>query len=202
MTDSRFLRFALLLVAFLSNSAVAQSGAVRPQREPNFLVTAVGLEAPMIVDASSVPILKKRISLSLARVTVEDALRALASRSGIHLSYSRQFVPLENRVTLDARNITVAAALTEILLDAGVDVVFSSGNRAALVRRIPQTPPALGSITGKVIDATTRRPIESATIQLDREPTLGRTRSDGSFQITQVTAGSHVLHVRMLGYSS
>ena len=80
MTDSRFLRFALLLVAFLSNSAVAQSGAVRPQREPNFLVTAVGLEAPMIVDASSVPILKKRISLSLARVTVEDALRALASR--------------------------------------------------------------------------------------------------------------------------
>jgi outer membrane receptor protein involved in Fe transport len=189
-----------VLPLFMGGVLRAQSGAIRAQSGPNFLVTVVGLEAPMLVDAATVPALRKRVSLSLSNVTVDDALRALAVKSGIQFSYSRQFVPLADRVTVDAKGITVAAALTEILFGAGVDVVFSTSERAALVRRTIVAAPAVGSISGRVIDAITRRPVGSATIQMDRESNLGRTRDDGSFQVTQVPVGSHVLHVRVLGY--
>lgn len=185
---------------FMASALGAQSGAIRAQSGPNFLVTVIGLEAPMLVDAATVPALRKRVSLSLSNVTVDDALRVLAAKSRIQFSYSRQFVPLADRVTVDAKGITVATALTEILFGAGVDVVFSASDRAALVRRIIVAAPAVGSISGRVIDAITRRPVGSATIQIDREPNLGRTREDGSFQITQIPVGPHVLHVRMLGY--
>src|SRR5215207_10136467 len=206
MMPSRLLRSLSVLCMvsalplFAGGAIRAQSGAIRAQSGPNFLVTVIGLEAPMLVDAATVPALRKRVSLSLSNVTVDDALRVLAVKSGIQFSYSRQFVPLANRVTVDAKGITVATALTEILFGAGVDVVFSTSDRAALVRRTLVAAPAVGSLSGKVIDATTRRPVGSATIQIDRESNLGRTRDDGSFQVTQIPVGPHVLHVRMLGY--
>jgi outer membrane receptor protein involved in Fe transport len=170
---------------------------------PSFLIASTGHDAPIIIDASSVPVLRRRISLTLSDASLGDALNILSERAGIHLSYSGAFVPTSQRISLDAKGITVAAALTELLLDAGVDIVLSPGDRLTLVRRTSTTPPPLpGSILGKVIDASNRQPIGGAAVIIDAEPIAGRTRDDGTFRMTEVTPGTHTLRIRMLGYTT
>ena len=73
MMPGRLLRslsaFCIVLFPLLASGALgAQSGAIRAQSGPNFLVTVIGLEAPMLVDAATVPALRKRVSLSLSNV--------------------------------------------------------------------------------------------------------------------------------------
>jgi outer membrane receptor protein involved in Fe transport len=166
-------------------------------------VASVGRDAPVVIDASDVPVLRRRVSLSLDRASLDDALRILADKAGIHLSYSRAYVPLTQRVTLDAKKITVAAALTELLLDAGVDVVLTPGDRVTLVQRLAPTAPVVnGGILGRIYDASTRQPIVGAVVRLDNDAVAGRTRIDGTFRMSEVPPGAHTLHVRMLGYTN
>jgi outer membrane cobalamin receptor len=199
-------RRAIVVLALLTPGwhrvAHAQVTSGRGQG-PSFLIASTGRDAPMVIDASMVPVLRRRVSLTLSDASLGDALNILSEKAGIRLSYSRAFVPLSQRITLDAKGITVAAALTELLLDAGVDVVLSPGDRLTLVRRTPTgPPPPPGSILGRVIDATDRQPIAGAVVNIDAEPMSGRTREDGTFRMTEVTPGAHVIHIRMLGYTT
>ncbi|MGH2709108.1 MAG: TonB-dependent receptor plug domain-containing protein, partial [Actinomycetota bacterium] len=96
--------------------------------------------------------------------------------------------------------ITVAAALTEILLDAGVDVLLSNLGQAALVKRSEHLVVQPGSIVGRVTDAETGAGLAAAEVFL--EGTRWRTLADedGRFRLAEVEAGSYTLVVRRLGY--
>ena len=67
-------------------------------------------------------------------MTLEQALNTVSREAGLKLMYSKAVVPLESRVRLQASNITVAGALIELLLDAGVDVLLARDGQLVLVK--------------------------------------------------------------------
>src|ERR1035437_8554023 len=91
---------------------------------PHFLLISGGKRVP--VDGSRVPSLRQRVSVSLHGVRLEQALTTITKSAGLSLFYSKADLQLDKLVDLEASDITVAAALTDLLLDANVDVLFSS----------------------------------------------------------------------------
>lgn len=192
----------LILCVLASGASLltAQELVDGANRAPRFLVASSETSRPPIpVDAESMPVLRRRISVNLVDVTREQALNTIADKAGIDFAYSRTTARLDQRVRLDAPDITVAAALTEVLLDAGVDVVFSRRGTAMLVNRPPQL---VGTVSGRVTDALSGQPLSGVQVSVTGL-TLGATTSDaGSYVIVGVPAGSRRLTARRLGYAA
>jgi hypothetical protein len=111
--QSRLERWLLLALAgalLLPVSGAAGQEAQLASRGPRFLLAGwlPGLEQ----DASGAPVLHRRVSLDLSSVTLDEALKEITRQGGLEISYSPRLVPLDRSVSLHAREITVAAALT------------------------------------------------------------------------------------------
>jgi hypothetical protein len=112
-------------------------------------------------------------------------------------------VPVGRLVSLRAQDIALAAALTEILFDADVDVELLPSNQIALVKRVPAPAGRARAdprhITGLVVDVETKMPLSSATV-LVTGTAIGTTTSDsGTFGLS-VPDNATSLTVRRLGY--
>jgi TonB-dependent SusC/RagA subfamily outer membrane receptor len=204
-------RGSLLAVALLMPAAgilrvptpaAAQEMAAFAERAPRFLVASSSSSEKLVsVDVSRTPMLRQRISVSLHDTTLEEALRTIASAGGLDLAYSKTIVPLDRTVRLEARDITVAAALTEVLLDVDIDVVFSSAGRAMLVRRAPAPARVDGTIVGRVTDGPTGTAIPAVSVQVEGTRFGAVSGEDGRFRITAVPAGTYTVVARRIGYA-
>src|SRR6266581_5388033 len=169
-----------------------------PALGPRFLLaTRAARRVP--VDVARSPVLSQRISLDLEGVTLEEALRVVSSKAGLHLLYSKPLVPLGRPVHLRAEDISVAGALAELLLATDVDVLFSSGNQVALVPRslVGET----GSIRGTVRDAVTSGPLSGVAVMVVGTPFAATTGPEGQYSIAAVPPGTYRLRARRLGYA-
>src|SRR3989442_15123632 len=61
---------------------------------------------------------------------------------------------------------------------------------------------ATGAITGKVVDASTQQPLANVEVALAATPHRELSRSDGSFAINGVPAGTYRLRASRIGYGS
>ena len=105
---------------------------------PRFLRSAVtASRAPEIVDPAANPILSRRIAINLRDVSRAAALREIALTAGLEFVYARDVLPEAGAVRLQADNITVAAALSDVLREAGVDVVIGTNGSMILLRKPP-----------------------------------------------------------------
>ncbi len=183
--------------------ALGQEGVISADgRGPQFLLAAAQpSQPPTRVDAASVPALRRRVSLDLEDVGRAEALAAISRASGLRLVYANGVVPREGRVRLKAEEITVAAALTEVLLDAGVDVLLVSGGNAVLVKRTAARVLAVGTITGRVTDARTEQAVPGVEVILEGTRWRTTTGEDGRYQLAEVEAGSYTLAMRRIGYA-
>src|SRR6266568_2060970 len=193
---SFLISLALLLLA---GSAVAFAQGVPEPRGPQFLLASASpAKAPVVVDAGSVASLRRRVSLSLDGARVGEALAELSRVSGLQIVYADGVVPSEGRVHLRAEEITVAAALTEVLLDAGVDVLISPGGSVVLVKRgAAQT----GSVAGRVTDAKTGQAIVGTSVVLAGTRWHATTGDDGRYRLEDVTTGTYTLTASRIGYA-
>lgn len=200
--------FALLLsiaggLAVPLGAQEVNAGQQLAARAPRFLLASTAGAASVAVDARGVTALRRRISLDLQGVTLEEALTAISRQAGLRLMYSKAVVPLESRVQLQAINITVAGALTEVLLDAQVDVLLTSDGQAVLMRRPARkaVPVQNGSVSGRVTDAKTAAPIVGATVVVEGTSLSATTDNDGRYRIAEVPAGTHTVRARYIGYA-
>jgi TonB-dependent SusC/RagA subfamily outer membrane receptor len=185
--------------------ALAQGvGADAIHSGPRFLVAlASSPSRPVPLDVERSPALGRRIALDLHDVSVTDALEAIARRSGVRLVYTEEVLAHAGRVTLQADAITTAAALTDVLVGARVDVVFSeNGDEAALV---PSTQPArrqLGTVVGRVTDTRSHEGIIGVAVHIEGGNQGAITGQDGSYRIPNVTPGSYTVAARRIGYTA
>jgi outer membrane receptor protein involved in Fe transport len=193
---SFFVSLALLL---LLGTVVGDAQGALEQRGPQFLLASASpAKPPVVVDAGSVASLRRRVALSLDGARVGEALAEISRASGLQIVYADGVVPTEGRVYLRAEEITVAAALTEVLLDAGVDVLISPGGSVVLVKRgAVQT----GSVAGRVTDAKTGQPIAAASVVLVGTRWHATTGDDGRYRLEDVTAGTYTLTASRIGYA-
>ena len=170
--------------------------AMAPQG-PRFLLETKG-KSRVPVDLLRTPSLQRRITVNLDGVSMRQALAEVARNGGIRLMYPDDVIPLSMPVRLRAESITVAAALTDLLMDAGVDVVFTPAGDASLVRRLP---PPVGQLTGRVSDAKTGQALQGAEVILDGTKWRTFTDVNGKYQLTEVTTATYSITVRRVGYA-
>src|SRR6266567_8170151 len=165
-------------------------------RAPRFLMASPSGGAPLVVDTRSVPSLWRRISVDLNDVTLEQALNTVSRQAGLKLMYSKAVVPLESRVHLQASNITVAGALIELLLDAGVDVLLARDGQLVLVKSVQG-----GTVAGRVTDAKTGKAVPNVSVYLEGTRWRTTTGENGVYRLVEVTAGTYTLTASRIGYA-
>jgi TonB-linked SusC/RagA family outer membrane protein len=184
------------------------AGAQGPQplqlasREPAFYAI-VGTHIER-AEAGSFAALRERLVLRLHNATIPEALTAIQEQTSLRFTYKPSILPAGATVRLDASDITVAAALTQILLDADVDVEIAPYGQATIVARnrvANQRQPSDSIIVrGTITDSSTHGPLAGAVVRV-----AGGTRSatsglDGLYSITGLAPGTYRLVVRRLGY--
>ncbi len=210
-SDSRRLSMKPRVVYSLSASLVlcaaaqAQPDVGKPlqfaQREPAFY--AIVGDRTERADARSFAVLRERVILRLHKATIPEALTALEEQTALRFAFNPSTLPSGASVSLDARDITVAAALTQILLDADVDVELTSYGLASIVPRVREKSdrePRTGTVVGRVIDAKTGKPISYATVSVEGTGLIATTTDSGGFRLKRVPFGTHTITVRRLGY--
>jgi outer membrane receptor protein involved in Fe transport len=193
---------ATLLAFTLGDTAQLTAQVQLASRAPRFV--RVSPVTRRLVDASHATILKRQMSLSLDRSSLADALDEISRTAGINLIYSRDLVPLDTPVTLQAATISLGAALMAVLFDTGLDVVISSNGEMALMKKVPLSPVArapTGSVSGRVTDVKTSAAIPGATVVIERTSLSATTDNDGRYRITEVPAGTYTVRVRYIGYA-
>jgi TonB-dependent SusC/RagA subfamily outer membrane receptor len=194
----------MALLSGLPGASAQGVGADAIHTGPRFLValaSSPSRTAPLDVERS--PALGRRIALDLHDVSITHALAAIARRSGVRLVYTEDVLARAGRVTLEADAITTAAALTDVLVGAGVDVVFSEdGDEAVLVRSAQPGRRQLGTIVGRVTDARSHEGITGVAVHIEGGSQGAITDQDGSYRIPNVTPGSYTVAARRIGYTA
>jgi TonB-linked SusC/RagA family outer membrane protein len=185
------------LTAFVSMIGAAQSPVT--DAGPRFVLVSNSHRGEITLDVSRTPVLKQRISLDLRAATIKEALAEIVKEAGFALFYSDDVLPAENRVSLRAENITVAAALTDVLGDAEVDIVFNESGRAALRKR--PLPPPQASVVGQVTDSASGAPLGGVQVRVEGTRLSAISAESGRYRIEGVPVGPHTMVARRLGYA-
>ena len=189
----RGLRTGLPLAAMLATTA----GAQPPRAALHYGAPAERAATPATSRATP-----GRLTLSLERVTLRDALHTIAKESGVNVSYSSDVVPVARRVSIHVRNATVGEALDSAL--AGTGVVARVWSATQIVLEVPpnverRAPHADGA--GRVTDAESGAPVDRARVTVDDAGPAALTGADGTFRLTGVTVGPHRVTARRVGYA-
>jgi TonB-dependent SusC/RagA subfamily outer membrane receptor len=195
------LTFVALCTLGGRSRVLAQQVNATAQTAPRFLLASSPTSGKLVsVDVSRTPVLVRHISVSLGATSLEHALRAIAAAGGLELAYSTTAVPLDRIVHLDAHDITVAAALEQVLCGVDADVVFSSAGRAMVVRR-PPAAPGVGTVVGRVTDARSGAGLAAVSVQVEGTRLGTLTNDEGRYRLASVPSGAHVLVARRIGYA-
>ncbi len=159
-------------------------------------------ESGKLVDARAAATLRKRISVDLENVSISDAITEIGRAAGLVVSFSGSLADLSRRTSLKAKGITVEAALTDVLVDVGLDVELLAGRRAMLVRHVNVVPqPNLGTIVGRVTDSKSGQGMQNATVTVETTNKRATTDTDGKFAVRSVRQGAYNVTARFLGYT-
>jgi hypothetical protein len=142
------------------------------------------------------PSLTKTISLHLQDVPLEETLQLLSDEAGFQVSYNRDRLPMDQKITLEVNDEMALVALFQIAEMTGTEVVTTNGHHVALVP--PMTRP--GSIKGMVTNMETEDPLRGANVFIIGTYQGSATNRAGRFEIKGVEPGKHAVQVSMMGY--
>src|SRR5467141_1353119 len=197
----RHLGLACVLSALPLRICATQMEDATASRAPRFLLAMAERSTPVPVDLKRSAVLRQPLSLALDDAPLKAALAEISRQARLSLVYADDVLPTAMTVSLRADRITVAAALTDVLLDAGVDVVFSPDGRATLVKRPAGPALQFGSIAGTVTAVETGAPLTRAVVSVSGTHLSTETDANGRYTIANVPVGAQRLRARMLGYA-
>lgn len=159
----------------------------------------------MVVDghvtSDSARIMSRLVTLRLDAVGLITAINAVARNAGVHVQYPMALVEKYTQpVTLHATRLPLKEALSRVLDGTRLHAIVLEDDLISVKADADGWETRAGIVTGRVVDAGTRRPIPGATITLDNKKIDTRTDEHGAFRIMDVLAGEHHIVVRRLGY--
>jgi len=191
--------FAVLLVPG-SAEASRQAGGGANQAPQFYEETAT---KPARVDPRRDPALSKLIALHIHGVTLDSALRAIGTKSGLRFGYDPSLLPSTAPITIDSDSISVGEALTRVLMGTQLDVQLSAAGLTSLVSS--KATPARhaqesATITGHVTDSATGRGLSYATVVIEGTRLNAMANDSGVYRLERVPVGTYTLLARLLGY--
>ncbi|HEU4589117.1 MAG TPA: DUF2012 domain-containing protein, partial [Gemmatimonadales bacterium] len=145
------------------------------------------------------PMLQREISVDLRDTPLADALRTIANEAGLSVTYSRNVVTSDWRVTVRARGTPVADILADAVQGSGMELLVSRNGQLVVVKG--KAPQPAGSIEGTVVDGGTNQPLSDVYVILDGTRHSAETGADGRFRIADVPVGNYTLVARRIGYA-
>jgi iron complex outermembrane recepter protein len=196
------LAIAMSLTAVSALSGQVADGA---STGPHFFYAASANSAPVALDVSRAAILHKRLALNLDNATLKNAIATIAGEAGIAVWYSdavlKHDTKHEARINLKAKDITLVAALTSVLVESGIDVVFGRDGNATLVMQPAVAALPDARLSGRVIDAATRKPLAKVSVSVSTGAIKTTTDDAGEYVLTGLDEGKTLtLRFRRLGY--
>lgn len=125
-------------------------------------------------------LLTQQVTLNNKNVTIEHVLDTLTKTYGISFSYSKDVVPLQQRVNIQANGEALSEVLQQVF--AGTDIEFTLIGEQIVLKRAAflQVPPV---IRGKVFDKATKEPLAYASIQVSGKSLGTTTLASGAFTL-------------------
>jgi outer membrane receptor protein involved in Fe transport len=120
-------------------------------------------------------LLSRLVSIHVVDVPLEAALRLLAQRCALRLSYSSDVVPVARRVSLSRHNAPVGEVLRDLLRGTDIDVVVTPSGYVVLVRNpLSQAAVSAGDSqpAAPIAEPVTARPLLRAQV-MDRVLVMG-----------------------------
>jgi len=136
-----------------------------------------------------------------------DVLREMQA-SGVKLVYSLELVRPDLRVVAEPRARAPRKRIDELLKPHGLETRDGPNGTILVVTRA-RTPkaakpsaaaPEVGSIGGRVLDATTAAPLAGVVVEVQTTGHSVRTDDNGHFVLAGIPAGRHPLFVSTIGY--
>ncbi|HWZ57329.1 MAG TPA: SusC/RagA family TonB-linked outer membrane protein [Gemmatimonadaceae bacterium] len=159
-------------------------------------------------DARDAAVLRRSISVDFRQTPLWTALAEIARQAGMRLVASPTKVSLDTQVAFSASQVTVGAALTAVLFDAGVDVQLSAdGQTITIVPRHGAPPPRAapaqpsgGTIEGNITDSITKATIPGVTVEVLETRQRVVSNGQGRYTITLVSPGEYHVSARRVGF--
>ena len=155
----------------------------------------------------------RKITLSLSRETLHDALSKVESLSGFRIAYPPEQITRHKNISLPKATRTVKETLNLLLMSTRLQfrqqediiVIFmpEDGRQPADTTARP-VPPQEGKqrmIIGSVIEFRTNTPLPGVTVMIKGTNRGGQTQADGTYSL-QVPAGLQTLVFSFIGYES
>jgi len=180
------------VVQSLLMSGLIGVGAVAPLPAQSVAVAPVVAAQPPVAHM---------VTIDVIDAPLKHVLQQIARQAGLTPVYGDGVSRSARRVTLHVSDVSATDAFKRALAGTNLHATQISNN---VVFEI--TPPGLestaasGDVVGKVTDEKSKQPLRGVSIVLDDSKTAVLTGDDGTFRVTQVASGEHVVHFRHLGY--
>ena len=145
-------------------------------------------------------LLSRPTTVNVTRVSLSQAIDAAATSAKVLVQYQTQVVDVYTApITVHLSNVPLRIVLDRVLAGTALRVVADGPKRLAIISTGVSAERGEGAVTGIVTDASTRYAVAGATVTIDSGPTV-KTRENGTYLITSVSAGVHRVTVRRIGY--
>lgn len=139
-------------------------------------------------------LLDKQISISLNQASLPDALAALADKAGCTFSYSSSALPAGKRVSMQHTDITLIAALKEILGNS-LEKLQAQGNKVLIVLKKPS-----GTLKGSV-KTSDGKPATGVTVSI-KDVNATSVDATGNYSLKNIPEGSYTLTASFIGLNT
>jgi len=146
--------------------------------------------------------LARTVTVRLDNVSLEAAIKALASKSGVRIQYRRQLLTaVTTPVTVHASGVPLSTALAHVLRGTSLVAVALAPDFITIKPAMEVNGPQDGVISGTVVATNPQRPLQGVMVYLDDRTQGVRTDASGAYRITGVPAGEHRVSARLIGYA-
>jgi TonB-dependent receptor len=152
--------------------------------------------------------LEKKIDLDLSEATLRESLTAIENRSTILFNVQSALLSkFSVKVNLSAKGITIREAISKILESTNLRYRLLEGSVVIDEKPGSQSPKSFagqgtGAVKGRVVEFETSQPLPGATVKIAALNKGIFTDEHGYYQLEGIPAGSHVLEVSFVGYTT
>jgi TonB-linked SusC/RagA family outer membrane protein len=147
----------------------------------------------------------QKLSLSRQNVSLEQVFKEIRKQTGYLFFYDLEWLQKAKPVSVDVKNATLKEVLDHCLADQPLTYSIVDKTIVLSVKEEPKRPAVtaavLAEVHGKVLNATTKEPIDGVTITVRGQSRGGRTNAKGEFTISNATPGM-VLVFSYVGFTT
>jgi TonB-dependent receptor len=149
---------------------------------------------------------KIKISVNVTNVTLKEAIQTIEQKSNLTFFYDSKSIPLDEKVSLNLNDATVADVLTKLAVDLGLS--FSQVDHLIIVKKSPEVEEypegnsgtGNNSLQGIIADSISNEPLIGANVFVVGTSLGGATDIDGNYKVTNISDGTYKIRVSYVGY--